>query len=191
MTAMARTRSIPRRAQRGVVLYISLLLLLALTLIGLAATRRTTFDDRMAAVQRDQDFAFQAAEAALRDGEALVQNASPQDFTGINGYYGCTASITWTTADWSDKGRDPALKTIAYDGSLDPTPAHAPRFYLVRTAPPGAACEQSTADAPANEAAVYVVIAKAWGVSENNAVVLESTYRAGEPGGRLSWQQLQ
>ncbi|HLW74472.1 MAG TPA: PilX N-terminal domain-containing pilus assembly protein [Gammaproteobacteria bacterium] len=175
------------------VLYISLLLLLVLTLIGLAATRSTTSDERMAGTQRDHDLAFQAAEAALRDGESMLVNASPGDFDDTNGLYDSDASITWETADWSDTGMDPALRTLSYTGTFIPAPAHPPRFYLVRTAQTGAAPGQSAADdSPAIPATIYKVTAKGWGFNVNDTVILESTYEVSKPGtgARLSWQQL-
>lgn len=183
-----------RRAQRGMVLYVSLLLLLVLTLVGLVATRNTTLDERMAATQRDHDLALQAAEAALRYGESTLKNASAGDFNEADGYYDNAASITWETADWADTGKDPAFKTLPYGGTLNPIPAHMPRFYLVRTAQTGSSLDQSTAvDGPASTATVYKVIAKGWGLNATNAVVLESTYEVskGGAGDRLSWQQLQ
>lgn len=188
-----RNPTVSRLTQRGMILYISLLLLLVLTLIGLAATRSTTSDERTAGIQRDRDLAFQAAEAALRDGESMLMDASPGDFNDTNGFYDSNAPITWETADWSDTGKDPAFRTLPYEGIFSPTPAHMPRFYLVRTRQSGAAPFQSSADdSQAIPAAVYKVIAKGWGMNVNNAVVLESTYEVNKPGAgtRLSWQQL-
>jgi type IV pilus assembly protein PilX len=176
-----------------VVLYISLLLLLVLTLIGLAATRSTTSEERKASIQRDQDLAFQAAEAALRDGESMLVNSSPGDLNDSNGSYDSHASITWETADWNDAGKDPAFKTLPYEGTIIPTPAHMPRFYLVRTSQTGIAPgESAAADKHAMPAAIYMVIAKGWGVNVNNVAVLESTYEVSGPGvgARLSWRQL-
>ena len=183
-----------RRAQRGVVLYVSLLLLLVLTLIGLAVTRNTTFDERMAATQRDHDLAFQAAEAALRDGESMLQNIPPGEFNNTDGHYDGTATITWQSADWTGTSQDPALRTLPYEGTFNPAPAHRPRFYFVRTAQTGASPDQNVAtDSPDTPATVYKVIAKGWGLNANDAVVLESTFvvRDAGSGGRLSWQQLQ
>jgi type IV pilus assembly protein PilX len=188
-----RQPTVSKLAQRGMILYISLLLLLVLTLIGLAATRSTTSDERIAGTQRDHDLAFQAAEAALRDGESMLMNASPGDFNGSNGFYDGNASITWETADWNDTGKDPAFRTLPYEGAFIPTPAHMPRFYLVRAAQTGADPVQSAADdSQVIPATVYKVIAKGWGINANNAVVLESTYEVSKPGAgtRLSWQQL-
>ena len=182
-----------RRSQRGMVLYIALLLLLILTLIGLAAARSTTSDERMAGAQRDRDLAFQAAEAALRDGESMLMNATPGDFNDSNGLYDSHALITWETADWGDTGKNPSLRTLSYEGSFAPTPAYMPRFYLVRTAQTGASSVQSATDGnQVVPATIYKVIAKGWGINVNDAVVLESTYEVSKPGAgtRLSWQQL-
>jgi len=55
--------------QRGAVLVISLLILLLLTIIGITAMRTTTMEEKMAGNLRDQNLAFQAGEAALRDAE--------------------------------------------------------------------------------------------------------------------------
>lgn len=54
--------------QRGVALVIALVLLIAVTLIGLAGIRGTTLQERMAGNYYDRETAFQAAEAALQLG---------------------------------------------------------------------------------------------------------------------------
>ncbi|ADJ28938.1 pilus assembly PilX family protein [Nitrosococcus watsonii] len=64
--------SIPVYSQRGATLIISLLMLLALTLIGVTAIKTTTLEEKMAGNMRDQNLAFQAAEAALRAGEGWL-----------------------------------------------------------------------------------------------------------------------
>ena len=62
----------PAKRQRGAVLVVSLIMLLLLTMLGLSGMRGTTLDERMAGNMRDQDLAFQAAEAALRTGETVL-----------------------------------------------------------------------------------------------------------------------
>jgi type IV pilus assembly protein PilX len=57
--------SLPR--QRGVVLLVSLLFLVVLTLIGVAASRMVTSEERQSRYLREYNTAFQAAESALRD----------------------------------------------------------------------------------------------------------------------------
>ena len=52
--------------QRGVALVVSLLLLIIVAIVGLAAVRGTIMQQKMAANSFDREQAFQAAEAALR-----------------------------------------------------------------------------------------------------------------------------
>lgn len=57
-------------SQRGTILFVSLIMLLLITIVGLAAMRGTNLEERMASNLRDQSIAHLAAEAALRAGEA-------------------------------------------------------------------------------------------------------------------------
>jgi type IV pilus assembly protein PilX len=61
-----------RKSERGAILIISLLLLLILTVLGLAVMRMTRMQERMAGNTRDLNLALQGAESALRDGEARI-----------------------------------------------------------------------------------------------------------------------
>ncbi|KFN51127.1 pilus assembly PilX family protein [Arenimonas composti] len=61
--------------QRGIALLVVLLLLLVMTLVGLAVMRGTQMEERMAAGLYDRSLAFQSAEAALREAEALIFTA--------------------------------------------------------------------------------------------------------------------
>lgn len=60
------------RNQQGAILIVALIMLLLVTIIGLASMRGTSLQERMAGNLRDQELALQAAEAALRKGEAIV-----------------------------------------------------------------------------------------------------------------------
>ena len=62
------------RSQAGAVLIVSLVLLLVLTILGVAGVQNTTMEERMAGNYRDRFSAFQAAEAALRTGERTVDD---------------------------------------------------------------------------------------------------------------------
>ncbi len=60
---------------------VALLLLLVITLVGLAAVRNTTMQQKMTSNFLDREIAFQSTEAALRQGEVVVQAAtSPANF---------------------------------------------------------------------------------------------------------------
>lgn len=58
--------------ETGAALIIGLVLLLVMTLLGITSMQSTTVQERMAGNLRQQDLAFQASEAALREGQRLV-----------------------------------------------------------------------------------------------------------------------
>jgi type IV pilus assembly protein PilX len=58
--------------QRGAILVTSMLLLLVLTVLGIAMIKMTNMQERMSGNTRDLNVALQAAEAALRDGERIL-----------------------------------------------------------------------------------------------------------------------
>lgn len=64
------------RRQRGAVLVVSLLLLLVMTMLALAASQATRMQERMAGNARDHELAFQSAEAGLRAGERFVDSST-------------------------------------------------------------------------------------------------------------------
>lgn len=62
-----------RRAQRGMVLLVSLVFLLLLTVIGLSSMQSANLQEKMAGSVSLRNQSFQTAEAALRIGESAVQ----------------------------------------------------------------------------------------------------------------------
>lgn len=74
--------------QAGVALFISLVLLLILTIIGVSAVQTTSLEVRMSRNEHDNLLAFQAAESALRDAEVQLE-AIPTvaAFDGTAGLY--------------------------------------------------------------------------------------------------------
>ena len=87
--------------QRGVALVVVLLLLLVVTLLGLAVMRTTIMQERMAATSVARSSAFQVAEAALREGEALAKDLDPATIPAS----GCAAGVCARPAN---PGDDPA-----------------------------------------------------------------------------------
>lgn len=63
---------VQRRKPRGAALVVVLILLLLMTLLGLASLRGTLLEERMGANSLDRSLGFQAAEAALRQAEAIA-----------------------------------------------------------------------------------------------------------------------
>lgn len=71
MRKVATLPKLPRR-ERGAILVTALLMLLVLTVIGVSVMQITRMQERMAGNTRDKNLAFQASEAALRDGEKFL-----------------------------------------------------------------------------------------------------------------------
>ncbi|MBV1930328.1 MAG: hypothetical protein KUG71_01325 [Porticoccaceae bacterium] len=93
--------------QAGAVLLLSLILLLALTAIGISTMQGTVFEEKMAGNTRDWNFAYQAGENALRDGELWLDKRASQpeaNSSGSNGVWGLKDIGTgswWTTQSGS------------------------------------------------------------------------------------------
>jgi len=61
------------RDQTGVALFMSLIMLLIITVLGLSSVQTTTLQERMARNARDSNLAFLAAESALKDAETSIE----------------------------------------------------------------------------------------------------------------------
>jgi len=81
-------------AQKGIALFISLVLLLVLTIIGVSSVQSTSLEERMARNAHDSVLAFQAAEMALRQAEEWLIANSPETTDFTNG----GAGGLWTAA---------------------------------------------------------------------------------------------
>ena len=109
--------AIPRR-QKGVALVVALVLLLVVTVLGLASMRGTVLQERMTANTYDRSLAFQAAEAALREGERWVMENPPKPTAGA-----CDGAGTCGIPDPAD---DPVWQDEdIWDEAHSATDAHA------------------------------------------------------------------
>lgn len=161
--------------ERGVVLVVALLMLLVLTLIGIAATRGTSLEEKMAGNAQDYQAAFQAAEAGLVNCEDFLNQVALPSFDNTGGLYKLDAGSdtkvwdTWTTSDWL------SAKTREYDGPALDDVAKNPRCVieeLPAVPPPGASL---AADVPA-QILMYRLTVQAWGASDKTTVRLQTTY---------------
>jgi type IV pilus assembly protein PilX len=75
--------------QGGAILVTSLLLLLVLTVLGVAMMKMTNMQERMAGNTRDVNLALQASEAVLRDAETRIA-ALPAGWDAFTATNGCT-----------------------------------------------------------------------------------------------------
>lgn len=77
-----------RHKQSGVVMVIALIALLLLSLIGTTSIKSSTIQERISGNLRDQDLAFQAAEAALHDAEDFLRSITTlAAFNNVAGLY--------------------------------------------------------------------------------------------------------
>ncbi|MGH8413439.1 MAG: pilus assembly PilX family protein [Gammaproteobacteria bacterium] len=132
--------------QQGFVLIVALILLLVLTLLGLAAAQSTSLEQKMAGNARDQDMAFQASEAGLSAARGCVLSATPACVafnavtTGGNGSYlfDVTNPTLWTQANfWTTAGN--TLGYTAITGTSLPSPVAAQPQFIIEELPPVAA----------------------------------------------------
>lgn len=93
-----------KKLQRGVSLVIVLVLLLVMTLLGLAVLRGTLLEERMTANLFDRSLSFQAAEAALREAEAIASTAPAAPTSGCDGAGVCSTPLATETDRWRDPG---------------------------------------------------------------------------------------
>src|ERR1700676_4008281 len=95
-----------RKHQSGVVLFVALMLLLILSMIGVTVARMQTVEERMARNDNNGQLAAQAAEAALRNAEAVLGNApTVGTFAGDTaGYYAVspTTGSLIPSLNWND-----------------------------------------------------------------------------------------
>lgn len=122
--------------QQGAALLVALVILLIMTLLGVTTLQTTSLDEKMAGNSWDQNSAFQAAEAALRDAEnqlASIVNTSNYTATGgtsSNGLYALGGSPTnpFASANWT------GTNSLAYGSSTGktalPNVGAQPRYYI-------------------------------------------------------------
>lgn len=115
----------PRAMQQGASLVVVMILLVVMTLLGLAVLRSTLLEERMSANLLDRSYSFQAAEAALREGEALAQ--LPATFAAVpssgctNGI--CALPVATATDRWLDGSFVAWRAATAANRSATATPA--------------------------------------------------------------------
>ncbi|GHA76268.1 pilus assembly PilX family protein [Cognatilysobacter bugurensis] len=93
--------------ERGAALVVVLILLLVMTLLGLASLRGTMLEERMSGSLYDRNLSFQAAEAALREAEARIATGGltfPTSATCSDGL--CGTPTATATERWKDTAFD-------------------------------------------------------------------------------------
>lgn len=86
-------RSFMVKRQRGATLLVAMVMLIVMTLLGLASIRGTSMQERMGANLYDRSIAFQAVESALREAEGSITATTLANMGTQTGLY-CPAGST-------------------------------------------------------------------------------------------------
>lgn len=149
------TRYSTTHRQRGISLVIVMIFLVILSLLGISAMQSSTLSSRIARNEADRNLAFQAAEAALRDGELDVRNQRFDRSKCVAGALGCRVNpmqgktrfdvactegrcvfqdnvSPWeTAAKWTGTGAGSGVVYGTYTGAANiPLVATQPRYIL-------------------------------------------------------------
>jgi type IV pilus assembly protein PilX len=174
----------PRHRQHGFVLIVALVLLLVLTLLGLAAAQSTSLQERMAGNARNQDLAFQAAEAGLRAGEGCLATAVCSNFTAnTGGTYAFNASSIPALPLWKQPGFwATAGNVMTYPAVVAtnvPAVAAQPAFVIEQMPPmavPGGNIGQQQYAGGAPTIQLFRVTALGTGGDSNSQIMLQSMW---------------
>lgn len=188
------TKAGRRRHEGGTVLIITLVMLMVLTMLVLAAMSANTSEERMAGNSRDWTTAFQAAEAALRDAEKDI--AAGTRISGVTNFAsGCsdtglcllsqTGTPNWIALNAADQGwigsaGSSTSKSVRYGtftsaAALDKV-ASQPRYIIEAMPVQQESQKQGKSGAPVIDY-FYRVTAVGFGQNISSRVMLQAVYR--------------
>ncbi|WP_367381904.1 PilX N-terminal domain-containing pilus assembly protein [Stenotrophomonas cyclobalanopsidis] len=97
------------RSQRGAVLYVALIMLILLSLLGIAGMQVANMQEKMASNYRAVNVAFQRSEQAVRTTESQIEALANRDDTA-----GATGTLTSASIERTcDDGFDPSVWAAA------------------------------------------------------------------------------
>ena len=164
-----------RQQQRGISLLVVLVLLLIMTLLGLAILRGTMMEERMTANMYERSLAFQAAESALRQGEVIAAAAPTPPSSGCNSAGVCTEPNPALSDRWADVDFTGwVVATPIPDAKPEPPPA-AYFIEYMGEAPSWPGCDRLIPVPPLCMAPSYRVTARSTDV-DRSTVLIQSNY---------------
>jgi type IV pilus assembly protein PilX len=167
--------------QKGSALIISLVFLVVLTVLSVAAMQGTTMQERMAVNYRESNEALQAAEAALRTAERYLELAVIGPFDGsVTGLY---EPITGTELQTAVSNGTPVERweAVADSGWLavpgTSYKGQEPEYIIEQMRAYKDPLGSLAADEPLPENQYYRITARGYGASGELGAILQSTYR--------------
>ena len=178
-----------RNGERGAVLAIGLVVLLALTLIGTSSINSVRLDERMTMNAQNRSMAFQGAEAGLIQCETDIQVAtadllsaqySLNEFAGDTGSGSSGGATTrwWDDpAFWDDKrSRLSAVESFASTDTLGLAEEPACVIEYVGSATPSLEFSEAVATLSTASKNVYRITAFSYGANKKTYAVVEGIY---------------
>jgi len=179
--------------QQGAVLIISMIMLLLLTILGIASMRNTGLEERMAGNARDNHLAFEAAEAALIDAERFLDTVAvtgPFDLTGNDGLYAGDVELEaaypvyediQNYVDWTGGDANRGFRTATIIGTGEGL-ASPPRYVIQLTGmPKGEGADNINLQnygqgTGGGQVGLFRITARGTGGSDNSVVFLQTVY---------------
>ncbi|MDP2030639.1 MAG: PilX N-terminal domain-containing pilus assembly protein [Thiobacillus sp.] len=174
-------------SQSGAALITGLIFLVVLTLISLSAIKSTSLEERMAGNARDQDVAFQGAEAGVREAMNLLGTSPP----AASGFVaGCAAGLcendpttpVWTTITannaWtSSTTRAYSGTPLTIDGStqLATQPRYIVELITGTSAPAGESASVGGGSSGTTTTS-YRITARGWGLTNQTQATVQATF---------------
>lgn len=156
------------KKQKGATLIIALIMLLLLTIIGMASISDTNLQEKMAGNLRDKNIAFQAAESALRKGEDSFKDKFVT-LTSITDYSEAQASTTFSAFKTEYNQSKPTYTVTKIKPAMPP---------LVAETPGGGSIETDLGTtAPKYEPPILIKITSiGYGLNSSSQVTLHSFF---------------
>jgi type IV pilus assembly protein PilX len=164
--------------QSGSALVISLIILVAMTLIGITAMRTTVLEEKMAGNMRNKEIAFQAAEATLRAAERYIQNnvisTVAFDTDGSDGLYNHDDVRIWENINWTD------ADSLEYSDFGSYNVATPPRFVIQHLSTTGdsdkVVLDNIGEGTGGGNVETFLITARGTGTTNNAVVYIQSTW---------------
>ncbi|MCB1961362.1 MAG: hypothetical protein KDE68_12695 [Rhodocyclaceae bacterium] len=161
--------------QNGSALIVGVIFLLVMTMLGLTAMQTTTLEERMSGNMRDRGLAFQAAEMALRAGDADALTSPTGN--GVFDYLSSPAPDETTASNWkvaaNVRAWNPGLSSLASASATFPNLSEEPQYWIEKRPNKSEGGTLEGAVAPTVE--VYDITARSTGASGAATVILRST----------------
>lgn len=173
-------------SQNGAALITGLIFLVVLTLISLSAVKSTSLEERMAGNARDQDVAFQGAEAGVREAMNLLGTSLP----AASGFVvGCANGLcendpttpVWTTItannDWTSSKTLAYSGTLTFDGSTQvPTQPHYIIELITGSSAPSGESASEGGGSSGTTVTSYRITARGWGLTNQTQATVQATF---------------